>query len=63
MVKTFCDICGNELTPLEEMNAYCVSIVSKNRMCYAPSTKKYPEVCESCAEKIIQFINKVKAEN
>lgn len=63
MTKTFCDVCGKELTSLEEMNAYCISIVSKNRMCYSPCTKKYPEVCEGCAGKITKFINNMRDEN
>ena len=63
MTKTFCDVCGKELTTLEHMNVYNVTISSKHRMCYAPWTKNYPEVCEDCAEKIVNIINKIKTEN
>lgn len=51
MTKTFCDVCGKELTSLEELNVYCVSIVRQHKMGYAPLTRNYPEVCEDCTKK------------
>ena len=60
MTKTFCDVCGKELTPLGQINAYIISITSKNRMCRAPHTRNYPEVCEDCAEKIANIIDALK---
>lgn len=63
MTKTFCDVCGKELTALEEVNAYCISIVRQHKMCYAPLTRKYSEVCEDCTKKIAKFIDNIEAEN
>ena len=40
MTKTFCDVCGKELTSLEYMNVYKVSIIRQHNMGYAPFTKK-----------------------
>ena len=60
MTKYFCDVCGKELTTLERMNAYNVTITSKNRMCYAPWSRGYSEVCEDCAEKIADAIYSLK---
>ena len=63
MTKTFCDVCGKELTSLEELNVYCVSIVRQHKMAYAPLTTKYPEVCADCIKKIVKFIDDLEAEN
>lgn len=63
MTKTFCDVCGKELTSREELNAYCVSIVRQHIMGYAPLTRNYPEVCEDCTKKIVKFIYDLEAEN
>lgn len=63
MTKTFCDVCGKELTALEELNVYCVSIVRQHKMGYAPLTRKYPEVCEDYTKKIAKFIDDIEAEN
>lgn len=63
MQKIFCDICGKELSSLEEMNIYCVSIIKQHKMCYAPLTKNYPEVCEDCTKKIAKFIDDIRVEN
>ena len=63
MTQTFCDICVKELTELEELNVYCVSIVRQHKMVYAPLTRKYPEVCEDCTKKIAKIIDDIKAEN
>lgn len=63
MTKTFCDVCGKELTSLEELNVYCVSIVRQHKMGYVPLTKKYPEVCEDCTKKIAKFIDDISVEN
>ena len=63
MTKTFCDVCGKELTSLEELNVYCVSIVRQHKMGYATLTRKYPEVCEDCTKKIVKFIDDLEAEN
>lgn len=60
MTKTFCDVCGKELTTLESMTAYSVSIISNNRMGRIPWTRKCPEVCEDCAEKIANIIDALK---
>lgn len=60
MTKTFCDVCGEELTSLESMNAYKITITSANRMCCAPWTKNYPEVCEDCAERISNIISSLR---
>ena len=63
MRKTFCDICGKELTALEEMNVYCVSIIRQHKMGYAPFTRNCPEVCEDCTKKIAKFIDDIRVEN
>lgn len=63
MRKTFCDVCGKELTALEEMNVYCVSIIRQHKMGYAPFTRNYPEVCEDCTKKIAKFIDNIRVEN
>lgn len=60
MTKTFCDVCGKELTSLEQINAYNIAIASKNRMCHAPHTRNYPEVCEDCADRIVGIIDALK---
>lgn len=51
MTKTFCDVCGKELTSLEYMNVYKISIIRQHKMGYAPFTKNYPEVCDDCTKK------------
>ena len=63
MTKTFCDVCGKELISLETVSAYSVSITIKNRMCHAPSTKNYTEVCEDYSKKIAKFIDDIRIEN
>lgn len=60
MTKTFCDVCGKELSTLEQMNVYNITIVSKNRMYRAPHTRNYPEVCEDCAKGIANIIDALK---
>lgn len=60
MAKTFCDVCGKELTALESITAYSVSIISNNRIGRIPWARKYSEVCEGCTEKISNFINSLK---
>lgn len=60
MIKNFCDVCGKELTPLGQINAYIIAITSKNRMCHAPHTRNYPEVCEDCAKGIANIIDALK---
>lgn len=60
ITKTFCDVCGKELTVLEQMSAYNVAITSKNRTLRTPWIKVCPEVCKDCTEKIVEFINTLK---
>lgn len=60
MTKTFCDICGKELSALEQMNSYNVAITSKNRTLRTPWVRVCPEVCKDCTEKIVDFINLLK---
>ncbi len=60
MTKTFCDVCGKELSALEQMSAYNVAITSKDRTFRIPWVRLYSEVCEDCAEKIVDFINTLK---
>lgn len=60
MTKTFCDVCGKELTTLEQINVYNITIISKNRICYALHTRNYPEVCEDCAKGIANIIEALK---
>lgn len=57
MTKTFCDICGKELSALEQMSTYNVAITSKNRTFRTPWVNLYSEVCEDCAEKIANIID------
>lgn len=64
MTKTFCDVCGKELSALEQMNSYNVAITSKNRTLRTPWVKVCPEVCKvyscvcnGCYNKIMAFIN------
>lgn len=63
MTKTFCDICNKELIPLECVNAYKITITSANKMCCAPWTQNYPEVCEDCVERITSIISSLKEKN
>ena len=56
-------MCGKELTSLEELNVYCVSIVRQHKMGYAPFARNYPEVCEDCTKKIAKFIDNIRVEN
>ena len=56
-------MCGKELTSLEELNVYCVSIIRQHKMGYAPFTRNYPEVCEDCTKKIAKFIDDIRVEN
>lgn len=60
MIKTFCDVCGKELTTIEQMSAYNVAITSKNRMCRALHMRNYPEVCEDYAKGIVNIIDALK---
>lgn len=60
MTKTFCDVCGKELSTFEQTNTYNITIFSKNRMCRAPHTRNYPEVCEDCADRIVSIIDALK---
>lgn len=60
MTKTFCDVCGKELSALEQMNSYNVAITSKDITFRTPWVRLYSEVCEDCAEKIVDFINTLK---
>lgn len=60
MTKTFCDVCGKELTTLEQINVYNITIISKNRICHVPHTRNYPEVCEDCAKGIANIIEALK---
>lgn len=60
MTKTFCDVCGKELSALEQVNAYNITITSKNRMLRALWTKDCPEVCEDCAKGIANIIDALK---
>lgn len=60
MTKTFCDICGKELSALEQMSAYNVAITSKNRTLRTPWVKVCPEICKDCAEKIANIIDTLK---
>ena len=60
MTKHFCDVCSKELTPLGQINAYNIAITSKNRICRAPHTRNYPEVCEDCADRITGIIDALK---
>lgn len=60
MTKTFCDVCGKELSTFEQMNSYKITIISNNRMRRAPWTKNYPEVCEGCAKGIVNIIDAPK---
>lgn len=60
MTKKFCDICSKELTMFEQISAYNVAITSKDRMCRAPHTRNYPEVCEDCAKGIANIIDALK---
>lgn len=60
MTKYFCDVCGKELTPLKRVNAYIITITSKNKICRAPHTRNYSEVCEDCADRIAGIIDALK---
>lgn len=60
MTKTFCDVCGKELTTQEQMNAYNIAITSKNKT--FPYTRNYSEVCEDCADRITGIIDALKEE-
>ncbi len=60
MTKTFCDVCGKELSALEQINAYNITITSNNRMLRAPHTRNYPEVCEDCVDRIAGIIDALK---
>ena len=60
MTKTFCDVCGKELSALEQMSAYNVAITSKNRTLRTPWVRVCPAVCKDCTEKIVDFINLLK---
>lgn len=60
MTKTFCDVCGKELSALEQMNSYNVAITSKNRTFHTPWVRVCPEVCKGCAEKIANIIDTLK---
>lgn len=67
MTKTLCDVCGKELSALEQMSAYNVAITSKNRTFRAPNrtfrtpwVRVYPGVCKDCAEKIANIIDTLK---
>ena len=60
MTKTFCDVCGKELTVLEQMSTYNVAITSKNRTLRTPWVRVYPGVCKDCAEKIANIIDTLK---
>ena len=62
MTKTFCDVCGKELSALEQMSAYNVAITSKNRTFHTPWVRLYSEVCKDCAEKIANIIDTLKEE-
>lgn len=64
MTKTVCDICGKELSTLPKLiNVYNITIINKNRMCRAPYTRNYSEVCEDCTKKIAKFIDDSRVEN
>ena len=60
MTKTFCDICGKELSTLEQINTYNVVITGNNRTLRAPHARNYPEVCEDCAKGIVNIIDAIK---
>ena len=60
MTKTFCDVCGKELSILEQMSAYNVAITNKNRTFRTPWVRIYPEVCEDCAKGIANIIDSLK---
>lgn len=61
MTKTVCDICGKELSTLPKLiNVYNITIINKNRMCRAPHTRNYSEVCEDCAKEIANIIDALK---
>ena len=60
MTKHFCDVCGKELSALEQMNSYNVAITSKNRTLRTPWARLYSEVYKGCTEKIVDFINLLK---
>ena len=60
MTKTFCDICGKELSALEQMNSYNVAITSKNRTFHTPWVRLYSGVWKDCAEKIANIIDTLK---
>ena len=62
MTKTFCDVCGKELSALEQMSAYNVAITSKNRTFHTPWVRLYSEVCKDCAGKIANIIDTLKEE-
>lgn len=60
MTKTFCDVCGKELSTFEQMNSYKITIISNNRMRRALRTENYPEVCKDCAKGIVNIIDALK---
>lgn len=60
MTKTFCDICGKELSTFEQISTYNVAITCKNRTLHNPLARSYPEVCEDCTEKIANIIDTLK---
>lgn len=60
MTKTFCDVCGKELSALEQINAYNITITNKNRTLRTPHAGNYPEVCEDCAKGIANIIEALK---
>lgn len=63
MTKHFCDVCGKELSALEQVNAYNITITSKSRTLRALWAKDYPEVCEDCAKGIANIIDALKEKN
>ena len=60
MTKHFCDVCGKELSALDQVNAYNITITSKNRTLHALWAKGCPEVCEDCAKGIANIIDALK---
>ena len=60
MTKTLCDVCGKELSALEQMNSCNVAITSKNRTLRTPWVRVCPEVWKDCTEKIINIIDTLK---
>lgn len=64
MTKMLCDICGNEIHKTID-EGYQISITSKpyiRELCYGDNKSIiYTDVCTDCSNKIMNFIEDMKA--